>query len=97
MAKTCRLADRVNGVAGSTALIYTARMKTRIALSLFAVLLLAGCGNKGPLFRQEPPPEAEVPAIEAVPDDGTPAQGVPADAVPDEGEAAGDPATDSGD
>jgi predicted small lipoprotein YifL len=43
---------------------------TRIATTVLALALLAGCGNKGPLVLPEPPPPidpATVPATEPAP------------------------------
>jgi len=52
-----------SGVAGG----YTARMNTRLVLSIVLMsLFLTGCGNKGPLV-QAPRPAAEVPASDGTP------------------------------
>ncbi len=54
-------------------------MKLRSAVSIaFASLLLAGCGNKGPLVQAPPKPAEEAPSEEQT---APPAQETPADAT----------------
>ncbi len=60
----------------------------RIAFAAACLLLLAACGNKGPLFM----PQKQAPVVETLPPPPEPTEAVPAQPEPDP-----DPATGGGD
>lgn len=82
-------------------------MKTpRLAIAATCLMLLAACGNKGPLFMPQkaapvvdplpPPPEPVEPTpVESTPAESTPADSTPVEATPTEPVPA--PTTQSGD
>ncbi|GAB3102846.1 LPS translocon maturation chaperone LptM [Lysobacter terrae] len=63
---------------------------TRLVTIAFAMALLSGCGNKGPLVLPTPPAENAVPAPESAPAEATPVEAAPTEPAPP-----AEPTTDS--